>query len=144
MKIQNEIVHTQVLSGRTLFTLFKRFFFSSKFIITLYRNKKGLLFYPATCSGKQEALLHSILNLGRRSVAKDMPSTQNADLEVTQASLAHISLPNMSHVDTFNFKSSESVMAQQDGSEILVRGCASSIEYVEKYERMNVSDISEQ
>lgn len=62
---------------------------------------------------------------------------------MTQASLAHVSFPKMSHMDTFNFKCNEGTRAWQDRGEVLVREHASSIEYenVKQYERINISDI---
>lgn len=50
----------------------------------------------------------------------------------------------MSHMDTFNFKCNESAVAWQNRYEILVRERASFIKYenVEKYDRVNVSDVS--
>lgn len=62
---------------------------------------------------------------------------------MTPASLAHVSLPKISHMDTFNFKCNEGAMAYQDRCEILVTEHESSIEYenVEKYERINISDM---
>lgn len=59
---------------------------------------------PHVHRGQQKALLHLILSLGKRVCWSTLCFFENVNLEVAQASLAHISLPKMSHMDTFNFK----------------------------------------
>lgn len=76
-------------------------------------------------------------------MVKHMLVSQNVNPEVTQSSLAHVSLPKMSHMDTFNFKLKESTVAWQDRRGVLVKKHTSSIEYknVEIYGKINVSGI---
>lgn len=113
---------------------------------SVYGNEKMkaiFLVCHLSIENQQEVLFHSILSLGNSVMKGIWCLFFSMSTWRWQASLIHVLLPKMSHVNTFNFKCNEGALAGQVICEILVREHTSSIEYenVEKYGRISISDM---